>query len=66
MKAIIWWLKLSLFIAVFISCNEENTDEHVIERGTVVDSQGQVYTTVKIGDQWWMAENLAVNTFNDG
>ena len=66
MKAIIWWLKLSLFTAVFISCNEENTEEHVIERGTVVDSQGHVYATVKIGDQWWMAENLAVNTFNDG
>lgn len=66
MNAKYWILKFSLLCFLFISCNEENTEEYIIERGTVVDSQGQVYSTVKIGDQWWMAENLAVKTFNDG
>ena len=49
----------SLFMLGY-SCKSSN------DAGTVTDIDGNIYKTIQIGDQVWMAENLKVSHFRNG
>lgn len=54
---------LMILSAILFSCEKESSDG---EFGTVTDYDGNVYTTIKIGNQVWMASNLRVTHYSDG
>lgn len=68
------YILLFLILFYFASCMEKPTAIDIdslntppsSETGTVTDIDGTVYQTVKIGDQWWMSENLKVTHYRNG
>jgi len=58
---------LCLFI---IHCIKDSSTELIFpepeQTGTMTDQDGNMYKTVKIGNQWWMAENLKVIHYRNG
>ena len=49
-----------------IKANYINASVNMGATGNVTDSDGNTYQTIKIGLQWWMAENLRSTHYNNG
>jgi len=55
-----------LLFFIFQGCKPDEETAPALETGTVADIDGNVYQTVKIGNQWWMAENLKTSRYRNG
>lgn len=53
------------FTAIVAGCKKPKEETPEIEYGSVKDVDGNVYRTVKIGNQWWMAEDLRTTKYRD-
>ncbi len=57
-------------LLIFTACEKDEDDgpatDDPTNEGTVTDIDGNVYSTVQIGTQTWMAENLKTTTYNNG
>ncbi len=58
-------LVLSLVTICSSSCKKEK-EIILAETSTVVDIENNVYKTIKIGNQWWMAEDLKTTKYRNG
>ena len=56
---------IGLFFMMVSGCKKTPKPVPDPETGTVTDVMGRTYNTVKIGNQWWMSEDLRVTKYRD-
>ncbi len=61
----IWYIGPVIFSVVLLLTCSIHTPLNDMDPSLCIDIEGNVYKTVQIGNQIWMAENLRTTTFND-
>jgi uncharacterized protein (TIGR02145 family) len=56
---------ITVFSALFFSCKKTKNEPDTNTPLTAIDADGNIYQTVKIGNQVWMKENLKTTKLND-
>src|SRR5665648_943598 len=64
-RILIYPLIMVMFLMLSSSCSKTDTNDPT-PSGTVTDIDGNVYKTVTIGTQVWMAENLKTTKYRNG
>jgi uncharacterized protein (TIGR02145 family) len=59
-------LTILLLVNSFSSCKKKPVVELKIETDSIMDIDSNIYKTVKIGNKWWMAENLKTRKYRNG
>ena len=62
----IFLILVSIILIVFNYSCKKTDEKPVVESGTMTDIDNNIYNTVKIGNKWWMAENLKVKRYRNG
>jgi len=68
MKKILGFANFVTFLFCLFLANscEKDDEKDPVPSDVVADSDGNVYRTVTVGDQVWLAENLKTTKYNDG
>ena len=64
-----YWVVLVVFLFCYCQQREWKNpldSEGDFETGTMTGNDGKTYTTIKIGSQWWMMENLKETKYRNG
>ena len=58
-------ISIVLIFFLLLYCKKEDLDD-IKEVSVITDYDGNTYKTLKLGNQWWMAENLNTTHYADG
>ena len=62
-----YYLRYALLGVILIACAcEKDPIDDPSELGTIIDYDGNRYRTKKLGEQWWMVNNLKTTHYADG